>query len=451
MTVHPDRIHPLNDVPHSAHGPVVYWMSRDQRVEDNWALLFAQSVALERGEGVVVLFVLADRFLGAVRRQYRFMLKGLEETAREIISYNIPFYLLRGEPGEVVAKFLSEIDASLLVTDFDPLRIKTTWREETARRITVPVLEVDAHNIVPCRTATIKGEYSAGTFRPRITRRLDEFLVDIPPLVFHPHPSPVAPGVRWDEVEGSLDIPDAGGNSDWITPGPRAAKAAMNRFIEKGLTRYDEERNDPTKEAQSGLSPYLHFGQLSAQRLAREVEASSAPREAKVAFLEELIVRRELSDNFCLWRRDYDMVDCFPNWAKKTLDEHRGDPREYIYSFEEFRDAETHDPLWNAAQRELVVRGTMPGYLRMYWAKKMLEWTEGPEEAMEYSVALNDTYQLDGRDPNGYAGIAWSIGGVHDRAWGEREIFGKIRYMSYAGCRRKFDVDGYIQRVREFN
>jgi deoxyribodipyrimidine photo-lyase len=447
MTVHPDRIHPLNDIPHSTRGPVVYWMSRDQRAEDNWALLFAQDTALERGEGVVVLFVLADSFLGAARRQYRFMLRGLSETARELGSCNIPFFLLRGEPGEVVAKFVSEIGASLLVTDFDPLRIKMRWRTETAQRLAVPFYDVDAHNIVPCRIASHKGEYSAGTFRPRITRRLDEFLIDIPPLVPHPHPSPVASDVRWDEVERSLGVPDAGGSIDWITPGQNAAKAAMKDFIGKKLFRYDDERNDPTKNAQSGLSPYLHFGQLSAQRLAREVQKSHARHTAKAAFLEQLIVRRELSDNFCLWHDDYDSVDCFHSWAKKTLDEHRGDRREHLYSLRELRDAETHDRLWNAAQGELVIRGTMPGYLRMYWAKKILEWTEDPEEAMEYAISLNDTYQLDGRDPNGYAGIAWSIGGVHDRAWGERAIFGKIRYMSYAGCRRKFDVDGYIAGV----
>jgi deoxyribodipyrimidine photo-lyase len=426
-------------------------MSRDQRADDNWALLFAQEVALERGEGLCVLFVLADRFLGAALRQYRFMLSGLSETARDLASYNIPFFLLRGEPGINVPAFVEQKRASLLVTDFDPLRIKRKWKDETAKRLAIPFLEVDAHNIVPCRAASFKGEYSAGTFRPRITRRLTEFLVDIPTVIPHPHALPSTPEVRWDEISMSLAVSDAGGAVDWITPGRAAAEARMRRFIDDSLSRYDAERNDPTKHAQSGLSPYLHFGQLSAQRLAREVERSEAPREAKAAFLEELIVRRELSDNFCLWHHDYDMTTCFHDWAKKTLDEHKKDKREYVYTYEQFRDAETHDPLWNAAQKELVIRGTMPGYLRMYWAKKMLEWTKSPEAAMEHAVGLNDTYQLDGRDPNGYAGIAWSIGGVHDRAWGEREIFGKIRYMSHAGCRRKFDVDAYMESVEAFS
>ena len=449
MAVHPDRIFPLNDTVSRTTSPVIYWMSRDQRVEDNWALLFAQEIALERREGLAVLFVLTDTFLGATLRQYRFMLAGLMETAHTLDSHNIPFYLLRGEPGVVVPTFASEKGAGCVLTDFDPLRIKRRWREEAAERLTVPLLEVDAHNIVPCRAVSAKGEYSAGTFRPRITRMLDEFLVDIPTVIPHPHPLPGAPDVRWDEVLESLKAPDAGGAIDWIEPGARAARDRMWLFIDEDLSRYDEERNDPTKHAQSGLSPYLHFGQLSAQRLAREVQISSVPREAKAAFLEELIVRRELSDNFCLWHRDYDSPTCFPDWAKRTLNEHRVDPREYIYSFNQLRDAETHDSLWNAAQKELVIRGTMPGYLRMYWAKKILEWTESPEAAMECAVSLNDTYQLDGRDPNGYAGVAWSIGGVHDRAWGEREVFGKVRFMSYNGCRRKFDVDAYIKSVED--
>ncbi|MBN1880742.1 MAG: deoxyribodipyrimidine photo-lyase [Deltaproteobacteria bacterium] len=451
MTVHPDRIHALNDAAFRAKGPVVYWMSRDQRADDNWALLFAQNIALERREGVCVLFVLADAFLGAALRQYRFMLSGLSETARDLASRNIPFYLVRGEPGVVVPAFVEKLGASCVITDFDPLRIKRRWKEETAEELTVSFLEVDAHNIVPCRAASVKGEYSAGTYRPRLTRRLGGFLVDIPAVVPHPHSAPPAPEVQWDEVLGSLTVSDAGGTVDWIPPGPQAALTRMHRFIDGGLSRYDAERNDPTKHAQSELSPYLHFGQLSAQRLAREVGASSAPRGAKDAFLEELIVRRELSDNFCLWHHDYDSSACFPDWAKKTLKEHGDDHREHVYTYERFRDAETHDPLWNAAQKELVVRGTMPGYLRMYWAKKILEWTESPEAAMEYAVNLNDTYQLDGRDPNGYAGVAWSIGGVHDRAWGEREIFGKVRYMSHAGCRRKFNVDAYIKSVEELS
>jgi len=206
-------------------------------------------------------------------------------------------------------------------------------------------------------------------------------------------------------------------------------------------------RNDPVADGQSNLSPYLHFGQISAQRVALEVENASVDKASRDTFLEELIVRRELADNFCFYTPQYDKFEGFPAWARKTLNAHRKDRRAYSYTLQQFEYAKTHDELWNAAQTEMVKRGKMHGYMRMYWAKKILEWTGSPEKAMETAIYLNDLYGLDGRDPNGYTGIAWSIGGVHDRAWNERPIFGKIRYMSYNGCKSKFDVKRYIQHI----
>jgi deoxyribodipyrimidine photo-lyase len=221
----------------------------------------------------------------------------------------------------------------------------------------------------------------------------------------------------------------------------------LGQFIAERLPGYDTDRNDPNRSGQSGLSPYLHFGQISAQRVALEVRKADARPEAKAAFLEELIVRRELSDNFCFYNPAYDSFEGFHSWAKATLNAHREDRRQFLYSLRQLEAGGSHDPLWNAAQKEMVATGKMHGYLRMYWAKKVLEWTPSPEEAIAIAIYLNDRYSLDGRDPNGYAGIAWSIGGVHDRAWGERPVFGKIRYMSYEGCRRKFGVDRYIKKV----
>jgi deoxyribodipyrimidine photo-lyase len=207
-------------------------------------------------------------------------------------------------------------------------------------------------------------------------------------------------------------------------------------------------RNDPAKDGQSNLSPYMHFGHISAQRIALDVSMSDINKESREAFLEELIVRRELSDNFCFYNAHYDNFDGFPEWGKKTLNAHRKDKREYLYNIKQFENAETHDDLWNAAQIQMLKTGKMHGYMRMYWAKKILEWTESPEKAMEIAIYLNDRYELDGRDPNGYTGIAWSIGGLHDRAWNERPVFGKIRYMSYNGCKTKFDVIKYIEYVK---
>jgi deoxyribodipyrimidine photo-lyase len=229
-------------------------------------------------------------------------------------------------------------------------------------------------------------------------------------------------------------------------PGESAAHRALAGFLDQRLEGYATDRNDPNRNGQSGLSPYLHFGHLAPQRVALAVAAGGTPDD-RDAFLEELIIRRELSDNFCWYNNRYDQVEGFPDWARKTLDRHRADPREYRYSRGALERGETHDRLWNAAQKEMVLTGKMHGYLRMYWAKKILEWSGSPEEALAAAIFLNDRYELDGRDPNGYAGIAWSIGGVHDRPWGERPVFGMVRYMNYNGCARKFDVPGYIGRI----
>jgi deoxyribodipyrimidine photo-lyase len=226
--------------------------------------------------------------------------------------------------------------------------------------------------------------------------------------------------------------------------GEKEAYSLFSHFLAEKLSRYAEYRNDPTEDGLSNMSPYLHFGQISSQKMALDTYRNASDLKSSDSFLEELIVRRELSDNFCFYTEHYDSFDSFPDWARKTLNLHRHDRRDYIYSLEEFESAGTHDDLWNAAQREMAERGKMHGYMRMYWAKKILEWTDSPEEALEIAIYLNDKYELDGRDTNGYTGIAWAIGGLHDRAWGERDVFGKIRYMSYKGCKSKFNVKAYV-------
>lgn len=307
---------------------------------------------------------------------------------------------------------------------------------------------MDAHNIVPCWIASPKQEYGAYTIRPKLNRHLPVFLEDFPRLQKHPYPwAPWPEHIDWAEVNRNLLVDKKIIEVNWAEPGEKAAQSSITRFIEEGLSMYNNDRNDPNRAGQSGISPYLHFGHISAQRVALEVLKKKSAQESRDAFLEELIVRRELSDNFCFYNDHYDSFECFPDWAKKTLNEHMKDKRPYLYGLEEFEKAQTHDDLWNAAQMEMVKRGKMHGYMRMYWAKKILEWTQSPMEAMKIAILLNDRYELDGRDPNGYAGIAWSVGGVHDRAWNERNVFGKIRYMSYNGCRSKFDVDAYIRWV----
>ena len=431
-------------------GPVIYWMSRDQRAQDNWALLHAQDLARAKGTPLAVVFCLAPSFLGATLRQYGFMLRGLEETARSLKQFNIPFFLLTGDPLTEIPDFLQRHKAGALVTDFDPLRIKRAWKTGVAKKLSIPFHEVDAHNIVPCWVASPKQEYGAYTLRPRLRKLLPDFLVPFPKLMKHAHPwkgrVPVVNRRGWiNNLSVDRSVPEV----DWLRPGEHAAHRALREFMRRRLPVYAEARNDPNQRGQSDLSPYLHFGQLSAQRVALEVLNTEGHEESKKAFLEELVVRKELSDNFCFYNPDYDTSASFPRWARESHKKHAKDIREHLYPLRQFEEARTHDALWNAAQKEMVKRGKMHGYLRMYWAKKILEWTRSPEEAMKIAISLNDRYELDGRDPNGYAGIAWSIGGVHDRAWGERKVFGKVRYMSYNGCKSKFDVEGYIAMIKE--
>lgn len=425
-------------------GDVIYWMSRDQRLDDNHALIFAQSIATSRKRHLRIIFVLNDEFLGATRRHFDFMMRGLEQLAEKCKLFNISFELLRGEPGKTVAIYSELHNVCCVVTDFDPLNIKKKWKLDLCEITSVPVFEVDSHNIVPLWVASNKLEFAAYTLRPKITKLLPGFLIDIPKLIEHPYGEAEISKLEYIPVNYDT-FPDI---SPYLAPGESEACRQLNVFIESKLNNYSELRNDPSLNYQSGLSPYLHFGMISAQRIALEVQKANVNPDSEDAFLEELIIRKELSDNFCYFNPEYDKFNGFHNWAKTTLNEHRNDLREHLYTIEQFANAETHDKYWNAAQTEMVITGKMHGYMRMYWAKKILEWTRSPEEALDFGIFLNDKFSLDGRDPNGYAGIAWSIGGVHDRAWNERPIFGKIRYMNDSGLKRKFDIEKYVENIK---
>jgi len=427
-------------------GPVIYWMDRDKRAADNWALLWAQQEAISRSTALQVIYYYDPT--GSTIRHELFNLSGLAELHENLYRYNIDFVLVEADPADLVgtlANHLKAEDAHVLVTDFSPLRTKCRHIEELTKRITVPMYEVDSHNIVPAWVVTDKKEYAAYTIRPKINRLRDDYLTDFPDLKTHPSP-PVAQGRPFDVDLLASRASISFGTKSHLPPGERAAQKAMKRAL-SSLHDYVAYRNDPNRNAQSGMSPYFHFGQLAPQRLAWNVQNSSLPEDVQEMYLEELIVRRELADNFCLFEPLYDRFEGFPEWARKSLDEHRSDKREYHYSFQQFDQAKTHESLWNTCQRDLVITGKLHGYLRMYWAKKILEWAPDPEAALDYTITLNDSYSLDGSDPNGYAGIAWAIGGVHDRAWAERKVFGKIRYMNEAGCRRKFNVDSYLEHV----
>ncbi len=428
------------------NGPVLYWMSRDQRVADNWALSYAVEMAENNDQNVMVIFNMFDQYPGASWRHFDFLLKGLKKIEIQLQSMNIPFTVTLGDPAVNIPGFISTNHVSHLIMDFDPLRIKVEWQNSVCDKIGIPADVVDAHNIVPCFYITDKEEYAAYTLRPKINKLLPEFLDEYPPLLKQQAKIKMQ-RTHWEAIAISLKTNHQVKPIEWYVPGEKGAHAVFQKFLDESLHKYATGRNDPNAKCTSGLSPYLHFGHISAQRIALEIVRNIPRNENTDAFLEELIVRRELAENFCSYNRQYDSAAAFKPWARDTLLKHLEDKRALVYSADQFELSQTHDDLWNAAQNELVQTGTMNGYMRMYWAKKILEWTYTPEEALKVANYLNDKYGLDGRDPNGYAGTAWAIGGVHDRPWPEREIFGKIRWMNRKGCEKKFNVERYIANV----
>lgn len=458
-----ERQRPLNQAP-VLPGPVICWLSRDLRAQDHWGLIGAQDAAIQRRVPLIAVFCWQPDYLDAPDHSQAFLLGGLDQLAGDLTDLNIPLLAVAGDPGSTLPLIASSLNAGEVFCDFSPLRLARRQRDAVAEALPIRLTEVDAHNIIPCWLAYPKQAFGAHILRKAIQRQLPAWLTPLPPITRHPFS---IESRLLDSMAGRHDLKVISPGQilrsryrlpgHFPRPGTQSAHEQLTRFIQKKLCHYDQ-RNDPNRDACSGLSPWLHFGQLSAQRVAlavREAQEDSTEdeyerqriRQNAASFLEELIVRRELSDNFCFYQPNYDQLSGFPNWAQDTLNRHRDDPRPYRYHEDQLMASETVDPLWNAAQTDLRVNGRMHGYLRMYWAKKILEWSPDPETALAMAIRLNDRLALDGRDPNGYTGIAWSIGGVHDRAWGERPIFGKIRYMSLAGCRRKFDVETYIQTI----
>ncbi len=418
-------------------------MSRDQRVRDNHGLLHARAVSSELGQPLEVVFCLMPRSGAASLRSYQFMLDSLAQVEKDLRRLGVPFRLLTGEPAALLPADLA--DAAAVVCDFNPLRRPRELRSLLAERLSCPLIEVDSRNVVPAWIAADKRISAARFLRTRHLDLLPHFLTEIGPLEPQIGPELPAP-VDWESARQSVTAPNHGPPLA-LAPGEDAAAEALAQFIVDRLPGYAERRGRADEDHSSRLSAYLHFGQISMQRVAMAVRDADAPSEDIASFLDEAITWRELAENFCLYTDRYSALEGMADWARETLTQHARDPREVVYDLDAFESADTHDPLWNAAQLEMVRTGRMHNYMRMYWAKKILEWSETPEEAMRIATLLNDRYELDGREPNGYAGIAWAIGGMHDRGWPERSVYGKIRYMNANGARRKFDVDGYIRRV----
>jgi len=445
--VDPERIRILNNATVRAGDYIVYWMQSSHRTEENPALRYAIERADQAYLPLLVYFGLWQSYPEANLRHFRFMLEGLTEVAKSLESLGIRF-LLRNEPPEKGICALAK-NAAVVIVDRGYLRQQQLWYRSAAEQCRCPLIQVEGNVVVPVELASPKEEYSAGTFRPRITRQLDRFLH--PCEAVNPRRSSLSldlPTLADESIEAlllPLNIDRTVPASALFTGGTAEANRRFEQFLKNRLDGFADNRNDPGGNGGSDMSPYLHFGQVSPVTLAlltRDQGVSGTP-----AFLEEVIVRRELAVNFVHYNDHYDSFASLPLWAQKTLSHHQADQREYGYLPDELERAATHDPYWNAAQREMMKSGKMQGYMRMYWGKKILEWSKTPQDAYSAALHLNNKYEIDGRDPNGYAGVAWCFG-KHDRPWAEREIFGMVRYMNAQGLTRKFAMDQYLEKVR---
>jgi len=432
---------------------VVYWMQRAQRGRDNHAVDVAVKAANTLGLPLVVYFAAISNFPHANLRHYAFLQQGLKDIEEDLASRGIAFAMRRA-PHESHERMFADAGAAMVIGDENPMREPERWRRELASRLRVPFWTVDADVVVPSKLME-RAQYGAYTIRPRLYRLLPDFLRPYGnlkaerewkrPRGFY------ADSIYEDITRGWKDLDRSVPPVEVWTGGTQAAMKRLRHFANKMLADYEQRRSRPEVDGSSCLSPYLHFGHIGPLTIALAVEAAAkknpALRSARDAFFNELIVWRELAVNFVRYTKHYDSPKCAEPWAVQTIAEHARDEREYVYSLRDLERARTHDPLWNAAQQQMLYHGWMHNVMRMYWSKKILEWTPNVKTAMRYAVHLNDKYFLDGRDPNGYAGIAWAVLGKFDRAWSERPVFGKIRYMSGASTGRKFDSKLYRQQM----
>jgi deoxyribodipyrimidine photo-lyase len=433
---------------------VVYWMQRAMRIVDNPAL----DVAIEAGNllelPVVVYFSVIPNYPNANLRHYHFMAQGLRDVAEDAAERGVGF-VLRRYPDNALDAFLAEVDAALVIGDENPLREPERWRRVLAKRLRLPFWTVDADVVVPSAVFG-RSYFLLHHFRPHLKAELPKYLIapaKIAPLhAWTPWKALAGFSLSEEITAGFSKLDRTVGPVDSFTGGTHAAVRRLDEFVNRDLAGYEETRNHPEVRGTSRLSPYLHFGNIGPLTIALAVEEAvrqgKAPASARDRFMDQLIGWRELAVLFVRHHPDYDNWECAEPWARKTLVEHAGDPRPHRYSLQQLERGETGDELWNAAQREMVETGWMHNYMRMYWAKKILEWAPDPARAFDWAVTLNDRYELDGRDPNGYAGIAWAIVGKHDRPWFNRPVFGLVRTMTGASTAKKFDARAYIGQNR---
>ena len=434
---------------------VVYWMQRAERGLNNAAVDCAVNIANELGLPLLVYLSAISNFPHANLRHYVFLNQGLPDIEADLAERNITF-IVRRPPDNSLEKLLEEVNAAILIGDENPCREPERWRHVIAKRVSIPFWTVDADVVVPSKLFG-KAQYAAYVLRPRLYKELPNYLHPLKnPKAQHawkrPKNFPSYP-VTSDITEGWKKFDRTVKPVESFQGGSHAARRRLKHFVEDVLPVYDQNRNQPTVDGSSRLSPYLHFGHVCSLEIVLAVEAATKKdpslAKARDSFFNEILVWRELAVNFVKYTATYDSFECAEPWAAQSLAEHVHDHREWSYTRDQLERGETHDELWNASQLQMVQFGWMHNYLRMYWAKKILEWSPNPGVAFDHAIFLNDRYELDGRDPGGYAGIAWAIAGKFDRPWFDRPIFGKVRYMSYGSTSKKFDSQGYIDQVHK--
>jgi deoxyribodipyrimidine photo-lyase len=472
------RTQPLNQQPIST-GPIIYLISRDLRLNDNWALAFAHQLAQQSHQPLWLVFQLLPTMGQRSHEHFDFLLAGLRELQISARNHNISLTIITADNLTELTSTLTSWNPGAIVLDFSPLKGSQQRARHLAKNLNCSVTQVDAHNCIPIWQTSDHQEYAARTIRPKIHRLLPDFLDTAPELPMYPSsnlqsptkntivfPNPTA--TNWQTIENFVQAPTNHQQLDWQA-GETAAHAQLTAFLTERLTKFGLYRNDPNQTACTDLSPYLHFGMISAVTgikavlqttnlelatvldydRATPIQPNSPSAALKLhstaTLLEELIVRKELADNFCYHNPNYDSLAGAPNWAQQTLTKHQSDLRSAIYSLDELTQVKTVDLAWNAAQTQLIKTGKLHGYMRMYWAKQLLLWTPDAATAIQQAITLNDSYSLDGGDPNGYVGILWSLAGLHDRPWQQRPIFGTIRTMTASGLARKFDLETYQQ------
>ena len=438
--IHPQRITKINSSKPPKGEYVLYWMQASVRSGYNSALEYAIIIANTLKLPLKVCFVLTADYPDAQSRHYRFLYEGLGDVSKSLYERGINFTVELGLPEKVIGKLGSK--AAFVASDCGYTKIQRAWRQAVYNNIGCPAAEIEDNVVVPVEVASDKEEYAARTIRPKINSKLPEFLKPIKTIAYNKSLNKKLVKAKLPpEKDISALSSDNGQPITAFKGGETAAAQKLQEFLGNKLPHYDD-RNDPNTDATSQLSPYLHFGMISPIEIAIKAKDVQGSED----FLEQLIVRRELAMNFVYYNSGYDKYEqAIPNWAKTALKNASTDKREYLYTTKQLENAQTHDPAWNAAQIQMVNTGYMAGYMRMYWGKKVIEWSKTPEQAFETLIYLNNKYELDGRDPNGYCGVAWCFG-KHDRPWTKRPIFGTIRYMNYAGLKRKFDIDKYCRR-----